>query len=178
MAKRNRVIDRDRGWREFRNQMEAVKGAHVKIGVTASVGGALKEERGSEGKSKAKAPTLAQVGWWNEFGAEDKARNWFIPERSFIRSTHDENRQKIRLFKRRLAKQIAKGMEIETALKILGEWMQAKQIQKIDRLRTPPNAPSTIRRKKSSNPLVDIGQMKQNIRYQVVIPRVAKAMIA
>lgn len=179
MAKRPRVIDKDRGWREFRAKMESIKGAHVKVGVTAAIGKQDKESRDElTSKATTKAPTLVQVAWWNEFGAEDKKRpNWSIPERSFIRSTHDENRQKLIALKRRLAIRMTKGLSIKTALTLLGEWMQAKQVQKINRLRTPPNAPSTISRKKSSNPLVDIGQLKQSMRYQVVIPRAAKAMI-
>jgi hypothetical protein len=36
-------------------------------------------------------------------------------------------------------------------------------------LRTPPNAASTIRRKGSSNPLIDTGAMRQSVTHQVSI---------
>ncbi len=170
MAKRALVIDRDRGWQKFKAQMAKVKGPHVKVGVTAAVGSEAKEERG-EGDTKRRGPvTVVQVAWWNEFGTKT------IPARSFIRSTHDENRRRLMLMKRSLARKIAKGMAPRRALTVLGEFMKAKQIQKIDRLRTPPNAPGTIRRKRSSNPLVDFGQLKQSIQYEVVIPAGRKVM--
>lgn len=165
------VTDRDRGWRRYVRQMKEVKGAHVKIGITARVGAEAKEERGKGDVPQKGEKTVVEVGWFNEFGTKH------IPSRSFIRSTHDQNRAKIRSMQKRLARQVAAGkMTVEIALKIMGEWMKAKQIQKIDRLRTPPNAPSTIRRKKSSNPLVDLGQLKQSIQYQVVMPAGRKVM--
>ena len=37
----------------------------------------------------------------------------------------------------------------------------------ITRLRTPPNAPSTIRRKGSSNPLLDTGFMRASVTWEV-----------
>jgi hypothetical protein len=169
MAKRNRVIDRDRGWRKKRANAESVKGAHVKVGVIAALGEKPKEERGPSDIPQKADVTVAEVAFWNEFGTKR------VPARSFIRSTHDESRQKIARMKARLAKLIIDGkMDVKRALGILGEWMKARQIRKIDRLRTPPNEPSTIRQKKSSNPLVDLGQLKQSIDYEIVLRAGAK----
>jgi hypothetical protein len=36
-------------------------------------------------------------------------------------------------------------------------------------LKTPPNAASTIRKKGSSNPLIDTGAMRQSVTHQVAI---------
>jgi hypothetical protein len=166
MAKRQRVIDRDRGWAKYRRHMESAKGAYVKVGVIAELGIKPKQERGVAGVVKnSEDKSVVDVAFWNEFGTKR------IPSRSFIRSTHDEQRQRLRSVKRKLGRQIANGMPVDVALGVLGEWMKTKQIQKIDRLRTPPNKPATIKRKGSSNPLVDIGQMKQSIHYQISIPR-------
>ena len=48
------------------------------------------------------------------------------------------------------------GLKIETDIK-----------DKINRLGSPPNAPSTVRRKGSDNPLVDTGTMRESLRYVV-----------
>lgn len=37
--------------------------------------------------------------------------------------------------------------------------------QEITDIRTPPNSPETIKRKKSSNPLIDTGNMRQSTTY-------------
>ncbi len=168
---RQLVVDRDRGWAKFKRHMRSAKGAHVKIGVTAEVGAKPKEERGPGDVRQKSERTVVEIAFWNEFGTKN------IPARSFIRSTHDENRRRIRSLKRRLGRMMAhRKIDIRGALGVLGEFMKAKQIQKIDRLRTPPNAPSTRRRKRSSNPLVDLGQLKQSIQYQVVLPAGRRVM--
>lgn len=168
--KKSVVIDRDRGWNALVKRVAEMKGAHVKVGVTATAGAKPKLERGAgTSTKKSKKMDVVGVAFQNEFG------NKRIPERSFIRSTHDENRRKLRALTKRLVGLIEAGkISVEKALGILGMWMKTKQIQKIDRLSTPPNAPSTKARKKSSNPLVDLKQMGQSIHYQIVVPAKAK----
>jgi hypothetical protein len=169
MAKRGRVIDRDRGWRAIRDNVADAKGAHVKVGVIAALGDKPKEVRGPAEIPASSDVTVFEVAFWNEFGTKR------IPERSFIRSTHDESKQKIHRMKKRLAKLItANKMTVAQALDLLGQWMKAQQQRKIRMLRTPPNAASTIRQKQSSNPLIDFAQLIQSIGYQVVMPAGAK----
>lgn len=168
MAVRARVIDRDRGWNEYRRRVAGAKGAYVKVGVTSSVGSQPKESRDPAGKGPL---TLVQVAWFNEFGTMTAKGKTHVPERSFIRSTHDEQREAIIRRKKGLVRQIGDGLSVRRALEILGTWMKGKIQAKIVSLRTPPNAPGTIKRKQSSNPLVDIGQLRQNIEYQVVVPK-------
>ena len=93
-----------------------------------------------------------------------------IPERSFMRSTFDEELPALNKRINALFDQVIKGrITPKRALDMLG-MNHGKQIQmKITRLRTPPNAPSTIRRKKSSNPLIDSGQMRASIRHVVEV---------
>lgn len=56
---------------------------------------------------------------------------------------------------------------IEQALNIVGLQAKAAVQQYMRDLRTPPNAKSTIRKKKSSNPLIDTGEMLNSVDYNV-----------
>lgn len=171
MARRPRVIDRDRGLKKFLQRFKEARGARVKVGVTESVGREPKKTReGSAGEDL----TVLLIAWWNEYGTHrtlaDGRRVQHVPPRSFIRTTTDEQRVKIFALKKRLIAQIIDGkLTVRQALGVLGEFLQKKIQSKIVRLRDPPNAPSTITRKGSSNPLIDIGQLLQSIRYEVMM---------
>jgi hypothetical protein len=180
MAK-SRVVDRDLGWKKFLREMKDVRGAHVKVGVTESVG--LKEKKvsqyvpharfrsaGTPAVKRAPGLTLVQVAFWNEFGTRT------IPSRSFIRWTVDKNRKRIRALQRRFGLAIVNGMPVRRALGLLGEFVQGKIIHRINTIRTPANAESTQLRKgqgvrRVNNPLVDVGQLKQSIRWVAIVPR-------
>ena len=91
-----------------------------------------------------------------------------IPERSFMRSTLHKESKKISILQKKLLKQISKGeITTTTALGLLGEFVSDKIKQKIVSISDPPNKPSTIRSKGSSNPLIDTGQMKNSVTYEV-----------
>jgi len=98
----------------------------------------------------------------NEFGSGT------TPERSFIRSTIDENAE--RYLK---AAEILVGMMIDgeiskfEALERMGQQIERDIKEKIVNLKTPPNAPRTIEAKGSDNPLVDSMEMLNSIRYAI-----------
>jgi hypothetical protein len=148
------VKDIDRGWKKIRAQLLKAGGAFTKVGV-------------QEGERRDDGTDLVTVAAVNEFGAPKKK----IPERSFIRSTTDEQRPKVERIKQRiLEKLVARTSNIRIELGKLGAWMKAQIQNKIVRLKMPPNAPSTIAKKGSENPLVDKGQLHQSIRHVEVIP--------
>lgn len=98
----------------------------------------------------------------NEFGTTDG----HIPERSFIRSGVDQNEAEINEVADRLWDQIISGRQTKAqALAKMGETIQRHIQRRITTLRHPPNAPSTVKRKKSSNPLIDTGRMRASIRW-------------
>lgn len=106
--------------------------------------------------------TVAQIGFWNEFGTTT------IPERSFIRSTIQKEKKNIIALQRKLWKQIVSGkMKIDTGLGLLGEFMADAIRKKIVSLSSPANKPATIAAKGSSNPLIDTGQLKNSISFEV-----------
>ncbi|MCK5603146.1 hypothetical protein KAR91_14790 [Candidatus Pacearchaeota archaeon] len=113
---------------------------------------------------KSEDMTVATIGFVHEFGSTDGN----ILERSFLRSTITGDRKDILALNKKLLKSIINGsMKVPHALGLLGDFVADKVSQKIVKLRTPPNKAATIRAKGSSNPLVDTGQLKNSITWEV-----------
>lgn len=109
---------------------------------------------------------VAAVAAWNEFGTRTEKGGIHIPERPFFRQAlkrGEEGAKKI------LLEEIDPlSMSVNESLGDLIGLHYATEIQKrIVDLREPPNAPSTVERKGSSNPLVDTGFMRQSVTYLV-----------
>lgn len=101
----------------------------------------------------------------NEFGTER------IPERSFLRSTVDENAGAYMLDLAEAIVSVAegKGSNLTTVLKKTGQRVSDDVKKKIVALDTPANAESTISQKGSDNPLIDTGRLLQSITYKVEV---------
>lgn len=91
-----------------------------------------------------------------------------IPERSFIRTGHDENIDRImKQTERAIAAVVAGTMSVDDMLDLCGEQL-ATAIKKYARdLSSPANSSLTIEWKGSSNPLVDTGNMIESIDWEV-----------
>lgn len=143
------VIDKDRGWRAFiRNMRDTARDAdnHVVVGVLAQEG----EEQ-------------VIIAASNEFGTRDG----HVPERSYLRSTVDENQQSIVRDLETIVSRSLDGKSYVHGLRVLGERVVGLVKRKIVDLDDPPNAPSTIAAKGSDNPLVDTGRLLGSINYEV-----------
>ena len=106
--------------------------------------------------------SVAMVGAIHEFGQGQQH------ERSFIRSTFDEQQPKyIKMAQKLIKKIVDKGGDIETVADLIGTEAAADVSDKIVTLDTPGNAESTKARKGSSNPLIDTGHLRQSIRHEV-----------
>jgi hypothetical protein len=57
--------------------------------------------------------------------------------------------------------------DIDNALEIIGQIAVGKVQQYMTDLQDPPNAPSTIAKKGSSNPLIDTGALRQSVTYSI-----------
>ena len=85
------------------------------------------------------------------------ARPWLVPG---VRSADDQYLQIIQ-------KGIVDNTPMEQILNRLGI-VAAGAVQKyMTDLKTPPNAPSTIKQKGSSNPLIDTGALRQSVTYSI-----------
>jgi hypothetical protein len=105
---------------------------------------------------------------WNEFGTHDKKGKVLIPERSFIRACFDSEKADINRDMEKIAERVVAGqMKVKTGLNLLGDATKGRVQEYAIRLSTPANKYSTIKKKGSSNPLVDTGQMIGSIDYKV-----------
>lgn len=100
----------------------------------------------------------------NEFGTSDG----HVPERSYIRSTVDERRATYLATLSKIVGDEVDGKQLAVkGLDRLGVRAVADVQRKITSLKEPPNTAGTIRKKGSSNPLIDTGRLRQSIAYEV-----------
>lgn len=108
--------------------------------------------------------SLAVIGAVQEFGSADGR----IPERSFLRVPLRSNRD---LFAKIFRNQIPLVVSGELTMRQFMEQLGARGVgvsqEAISAGIAPPNAPSTIAQKGSSQPLVDTGRLRQSITYVV-----------
>jgi len=142
----------DKGFDNHKDAFETLNLGKVAVGLFAKVGDGLL--------------TIAIA---NEFGVRTgKNGNTVIPERSFIRSTYNKNIKKVARRFTQIAKSISNGnYNVNKKLKLIGLEQEAAIKQTIVDLRSPPNAPSTIKAKGSSNPLIDTGEMRNKISSEL-----------
>ena len=120
----------------------------------------------------ASAQGSIQKAVWNEFGTRGgrSGGGWGgpIPERPFMRNAMRNNSQKYRNALRNSAAKIMRGKTTtDVVLAKLGNLAQDDIKASITSLSSPPNSPVTIARKGSSNPLIDTGEMRGDVRYKV-----------
>ena len=103
---------------------------------------------------------VAAVAAWNEFGTET------IPERPFFRNALAESERSVgRILQGGLD---TKKMVVDEQLAgRVGAHVQGKIRDSITALKEPPNAPSTVRAKGSSDPLMDTGTLRNSVDWEV-----------
>lgn len=149
------------GWNKLMSVFQVQKGdSTLHVGVLRSSGVYKKKKD----RKKGEQVTVAQLAAIHEFGTTDGR----IPERSFMRSTIDSNKGQLESLMKKLVGKIADGaMSKDKALGVIGQWLADKMVAKIDSGVPPPNAQSTVDRKGSSQPLIDTGQLKNSIDWEI-----------
>ena len=118
--------------------------------------------------------TLAQLGQVLENGTsirrtspKGKAYTITIPPRPFLAPAINNNRDKIAKASGALLDAVIHmRMSKRDALGKLGALAQGLVQQQIRAVRSPENAASTVRQKGSSHPLIDSGQLVQNVAWE------------
>lgn len=103
---------------------------------------------------------------WNHFGTAGGASGggWGgpIPARPWMAQSMRENRSQYRAEMRKGAKSILRGsVSADIIVSRLGILAQGDMQEMLTAMSTPPNAPVTVARKGSSNPLIDTGALRQ-----------------
>lgn len=148
----------DRGLAAAVARTNALAGSGVKVGVQSGPSG----EPGTD---------ILDIAIWNEYGTRH------IPARPFISAAAVVFEHDVGLIMVHLAKKVQNGhADRQLALTTLGERYQTMVRQFVRSggkigggAGFAPNKASTIRRKGSSQPLIEHGNLVNSIRYQVVI---------
>ncbi len=138
------------GLERLRARMADLGRYHVEVGVPSSA-------RYADGES------VAQVFAWNEFGTDR------IPSRPALRTgARAATPKAVSLNKANLPAVLDGRMAAAVALAQLGEMAVSEVRHSILTGPWDPNSEATIRRKGSSKPLVDTGQMLNSVSSRVV----------
>ena len=104
--------------------------------------------------------TIAGVAAANEFGTSR------IPARPFLQPGVNEGLPEYNKIIQDMAQEVTDGkISMSDVLEAIGVTAAAKVKEYIINLSSPPNAPGTVRAKKSSNPLIDTGAMVQAVTH-------------
>lgn len=151
------VTDKDKGWNDIKRNMRQMNGSYVKVGLQSG-----SVHKGREGHLS----DLVAIGAIHEYGTKN------VPERSFMRTTFDEQKPQLTLLKKRLVSSItSRRINTEQGLRILGEFMASAIKKKITDIQYPPLKNPSKKRAKGGipNPLVDTGQLRAGVTPVVVI---------
>jgi len=147
----------DNGAAKLLADLKALGAMKVRVGVLA-------DEPKRAGEGRGSRASLLEVAAMHEFGAPGAN----IPQRSFIRGTVDAKRAEIAAKQAALAKQVAAGeVDPRAALERLGASVAGMVQTRIAEGIDPPNAPATEERKGSKKPLIDTGQLRSSVTWQV-----------
>lgn len=161
MSQRAGVVDTDMGMEAVVAEIEKLNNSYVTVGFQQ---GTVTRSQTKGQRSKKAGLSMPQIAAQNEFGTD------IIPARPFMRTAVDSNREKInKAISGQYDKIVLGESTVKKSLNLLGLYMTGLIQKQIRATHYPPNAPSTIARKKSSHPLIDFGQMIQSVRHEVYI---------
>lgn len=139
----------DHGYDKYYQAVKDLNSNVVQVGLFASVG-----------------DKVLTKGIVNEFGTTraGKGNNITIPERSFIRSTYNNQYKKVaKRFDQIFISFARRQYNVKGRMKLIGVEQENATKQTITDMKTPPNAPRTIAQKGSSHPLIDTGELRMKI---------------
>ena len=150
-------VDKNKDWKNIQELLKNLKKTVLTVGIQKNAG---VDDKGN---------SIAEYGTYNEFGTvAGKVR---IPARSFLRSTTDENDGWKKDIDEAYTDILEGKSTIKTAMTTIGVKARDDIVKKINDgdPTWAPNADSTIRKKKSSKPLIDKGFLKNAIQYAYTV---------
>jgi len=147
------VRETDHGSKQLISRM--ARTGKVRVGVIGSK--AAEAKAVGEGLT---GDTVADIATIHEFGLG-------VPRRSFIADYVDGNVDEITTQLDRSAARILRGSQMIRELNLIGLFIQGQIQERISNRIPPELAQATIDRKGSSVPLIDTGQLRSSITYEV-----------
>ena len=132
------------GWIEIQKQLELLKKHDVVVGVLGKSGS-----------------DIVNIAAWNHFGTTN------IPAVPFLTIAVDKNKAEIKKFSFASIDHIYQGSTAIKELNLLGLFAEGFVTKTIKQIKTPANAPSTVKKKGFDNRLVDSGRLSQSILSEV-----------
>lgn len=157
MKARVQVINSDRAKRSVTQLAKRLqsRGEAVVVGVQRGAGN---YEDGTP---------IAVIAAANHFGANLNDRVE-IPARRFLDVAIDNNQRKYSNMAKEMVPLVLDGeITMDQLLDRLGLTAAADVQDYMVELKDPPNAPYTIKKKGSANPLIDTGHLRQSIRHEI-----------
>ncbi len=114
-----------------------------------------------EGQAYEDGTSLAEVAAYNEFGSSD------TPARPFMKQSFEKRERELQAACEQVNIALSKGDTAQHALNALGVAAKGMVQEEIGSGDFAPNAPSTVRQKKSGQPLIDTGHMRQSVNYVI-----------
>lgn len=163
MAATIKIIVQDKGWNTIKETLTKYKSAYTKVGFPT-------EKEPASGDQKTMAD-VSDIATFNEYGTKH------IPARPFMSTSFKENKEKIQQLIDVLYDRLLRGtITIPQALGLIGEFTADRIKEKIRAITTPPNKPSTIKRKMRKRTqflsgtaptkvLIDTGQMINTVTH-------------
>ena len=109
---------------------------------------------------------LVEVAFCNEFGTLNEDGSVHSPSRPFMRQSVENHVDEITQACGAAAKAVGSGqMSAQQALSSIGDMLVGVTQNEIRDGGFEPNAPSTIRKKGSSKPLIDSSHMRQSVHF-------------
>lgn len=157
---------KDLGYGEIEKRTIQINGANSRCGFPVGTNPKEPYQTGSMRSPFTDMLQLVQVVIWNEFGTKGSSGETKIPERPAIRQAFDENLDEIiRFCSVNYQLYTLDKISTDELLNRIGLFMVSLIKNSIRDLQDPPNAPYTIAKKKSTNPLIDTGQMIQSVQH-------------
>jgi hypothetical protein len=151
------IKDTDKGFKQLKKELGLIKNCFVTVGIH------------KDAEPYPNGTSVVEVAATNEFGTDKagKNKNIVIPERSFLRSTFDENLDNVKKLRQdNFQKIITFQMTVKKALDQIGFYFANLVKNKIEKFTTPPNAPSTQAAKALKKGMAREGKRKKDITAQ------------
>lgn len=144
------IKDIDKGYKRIKKDALNMKKIEIQVGLF--------------GEGESPVNNLAYRGVVQELGSVKKN----IPKRPFMRTAFDLNERNIKNAIIKWQGWLVEGkINLDKFLDLIAVLHKGQIQEMITLFSWSPNAPQTIKKKNSSQPLIDTGEMRQGIKYKV-----------